>query len=347
MIRLLMDLFKHLGHLSPGPASRATLLFISLVLYSTSGYMYFELPENPALNWSDAFWWSIVTMTTVGYGDYFPATYWGRMLVGFPTMILGVGILGYILSLAASAILESKLQEVRGMKKIKTGGHIVICNFAKISKTLELIQELRRDKSTRDVEIAIIDNIIEELPPELQEAGITFVKGDPSRLSILEKGNVFESRGVVIQALIDDPVHSDNFNLKVALTIEKVAPTTRTVVECIDPENEEFFRRAGCDSIVCIAMLSGQMMVQELQDPGVGTVISELTSNTHGKQFYIMPLPTGYRNFQEVRTHLETLEMLLVGIRRKNENHLLPENNFHVQESDKAIVISAGRPAVP
>ena len=88
-----------------GQYTRAVILFLALVLYSATGYLYFELSGNPELTWGDAFWWSVVTMTTVGYGDFFPSTTLGRMLVGVPTMLMGIGILGYILSVTATAML--------------------------------------------------------------------------------------------------------------------------------------------------------------------------------------------------------------------------------------------------
>ena len=77
--------------------------------------MYFELDERPDFEWHNAIWWSFVTMTTVGYGDWAPITPNGQFLVGLPTMLVGVSVLGYILSLLASLILETKIKELKGM----------------------------------------------------------------------------------------------------------------------------------------------------------------------------------------------------------------------------------------
>lgn len=314
------------------------------MLYSTAGYMYFELPENPDLRWIDAFWWSIVTMTTVGYGDFFPVTMWGRVLVGFPTMLLGVGILGYMLSLVATTMLESKMLETKGMKNVILKNHIIICNFNSVEKTQQLIHEIRKDVSTQDAHVVIIDNKLDELPSELISEKIHFVKGDPSREATLDQANLKECRAVLIQADKNDVAGSDNTNLKTCLTIETIHPEAYTIVECISPENAIFFRRAKCDSVISIASLTGQMMIQELQDPGVNTIISELTSNAKGKQIYISKLKTQANNYRDVQDMYSDDEVILIGIRRDEENFVMPESGFPVRIGDQVILISDRRP---
>jgi voltage-gated potassium channel len=53
---------------------------------------------------SEALWWSLVTMTTVGYGDCYPVTGAGRLVAGC-TMIVGIGMLGTFFSLLGSSLL--------------------------------------------------------------------------------------------------------------------------------------------------------------------------------------------------------------------------------------------------
>jgi len=326
---------------------QTVLLFIALILYSATGYMYFELPENPDLQWADAFWWTIVTMTTVGYGDLFPTTLAGRVLVGFPTMLLGVGILGYMLSLVATAMLESKIMEAKGMKTVHCTDHIVICNFVSSEKTSELIHEFGKDSSTSDAEIVIIDARIEELPSDFVSETTHFVKGDPAREETLTRANIRESRAVIIQGDPGRPEQSDNTNLKIGLTIEHIDQSVHTIVECLAPENVIYFKRANCDSVVCIASLTGQMMVQELQDPGVATVVSELTSNAHGKQLYIQDIEMPCTDYAALTQRYAGDEAcLLLGIRRGSMNHLLPADSLSINEGDQAILIAAGRPEV-
>jgi voltage-gated potassium channel len=55
------------------------------------------------LTGGDALWWGFVTITTVGYGDFYPVTTLGRM-VGVAVMFAGVGIIGALASILASLL---------------------------------------------------------------------------------------------------------------------------------------------------------------------------------------------------------------------------------------------------
>jgi voltage-gated potassium channel len=345
VIRFLMFLFQRMGRVARVPqVLRVCLIFSLVLLYATVGYYYFEHRVNPDIGWGDSLWWSIVTMTTVGYGDLYPVTQAGRFLVGFPTMLLGVSILGYVLSVVATAMIESKIKEMKGMNEIEWTNHIVICNFAGLEKTQKLIHEIHSDDSMADAHVVIVDDRLEELPAELQQELVHFVKGSPMREAILGKANLLAAKAVIIQA---DPLNADNtdnMSLRIALTIDHLRPDIFCCVECLDPENVVFFERARCNSVVCIASLSGQMVVQDLQDPGVSAVVSELTSNKQGKQFYIAPLNTKYPDFSAAKSYYDSVSALLLGIRRNGENILLPELAFKLEPGDQAVLIGAKRP---
>ena len=152
------------------------VFFASVFCYASTGFMYFELDERPDFEWHNAIWWSFVTMTTVGYGDWAPITPNGQFLVGLPTMLVGVSVLGYILSLLASLILETKIKELKGMTKINQSGHIIISRFNTLVSTLKIVDEIRMDLSTANTHVVIIDEDLEELPTELHENNVSFSK---------------------------------------------------------------------------------------------------------------------------------------------------------------------------
>lgn len=345
MIQVLMHLFRRFSRESFRKAFGVVLFFLSLLAYATTGFMYFEVQVNPELTWPDAAWWAIVTMTTVGYGDFFPVTQGGRLFVGLPTMLLGVSLLGYLLSLLAMVIMEHKFKELRGGAKMQFSGHVILCHYNSPEATLELVKELRADVITSNAPVVLIDEELSELPEELRKENVHFVKGNPAKEAILEQANYRECKYLLMQADHRDLAHSDAKNLTVALTIERLASEIHTVVHCMDPENIEFFKRAKVDGVICPAALSRQLMVQELQDPGTHSVIFELTSNLNGKQFYVVNPPPGVKTIGEARGHFANRQSLLLGVRRNGEAHLLPEDDNPIQADEQLILIAAARPA--
>jgi len=231
------------------------------------------------------------------------------------------------------------------MKDIEESGHVIICHFTGVDALLKVAAEVRRDASTENAHIIVVDEHLDELPGDCQDSRTHFVRGDPASDKVLEQANIAEARAIIILADPTDPQNSDNRNLRIALTIDSVFPETYTVVECMKPDNDVFFRRANCDSVVCLASLTGQMLVQELQDPGVGDIVAELTSNRHGKQFYIVDIPEDCSRYQQLRERFAAERALVLGVRRQEDNHLMPGADFAVEAGDKAILVAAGRPA--
>ena len=89
---------------SPGRA--CVYLLLSTVIV---GGAAFSLAEDKG-SWIDGMWWAIVTLTTVGYGDYSPATVAGRWVAVF-VMAGGIGTVAILTGILADAIREAKIHD--------------------------------------------------------------------------------------------------------------------------------------------------------------------------------------------------------------------------------------------
>lgn len=89
-------------------AAALIMVLLALVVLTTATVAVLEfeseVPEANIRSAGDAFWWSIVTMATVGYGDFSPVTGWGRV-AAVALMTVGVGIFGVLASFLANLFL--------------------------------------------------------------------------------------------------------------------------------------------------------------------------------------------------------------------------------------------------
>jgi voltage-gated potassium channel len=106
-----------------------------LVTFASIGILICEQPE-PAANIKtaeDAVWWSVATITTVGYGDKYPVTAEGRVLA-MMLMVCGAGMFGLVSGLVASSFI--------GIKKDKGDGQTEI--IERLKKLEEKIDDMNR-----------------------------------------------------------------------------------------------------------------------------------------------------------------------------------------------------------
>lgn len=329
---------------SPPPFARVLVLLVAVLAYGSTGFVYFELEKKPDLTWFDGLWWSIVTVTTVGYGDYFPTTPGGRFLVAAPLMVFGIGLLGYVISLATSTLVESRTKELKGMSKITHTGHVVIFNFQSLDKVERLVDELREEgDADAQQEIVLVDEDLTELPPELEKRHVRFVKGNPSRDETLERANIDKASHAIVLSKKQGDSHSDALNLSITLAIEARTRSVRTTVECVEVAAQELLRKAGCDSIVCLARFDAHFLGNEVFQPGMQTVIDDLMSANVGQQLQLSPVPSSVATFGDVVTLCKKKGHVPIGLLRDHTSMLNPGGDVKVQTTDKVISIGGAQ----
>jgi voltage-gated potassium channel len=291
----------------------------------------------------DAFWWSFVTITTVGYGDITPSTIGGR-IIGVVVMVFGIGILGMFTATIASAFVDTKLREGKGVKGVKVKNHFIICGWS--YKAKEIIAELRADKKVHNRPIVIVADIPEK---PLEDENTFFLHGEVD-VDIMQKANLREAS--VVMVLTDENLDSYSRDAKVVLntlTIRKLNPNVYICVEISDTRNMQHGELAGADEIIVIGELSGNLLVQAALDHGITKIITELVSNRYGNELYKVKPPESFVGMQ----FIEVLKLLkkeynaiIVAIESGKDNKLVanPPIEYTIQPGDDLVLIAHERP---
>ncbi|KHK98844.1 ion transporter [Microbacterium mangrovi] len=106
--------------------------------------------HGPIQNLGDALWWAFVTITTVGYGDYFPVTFEGRM-VAVGLMIGGIALIGIVTATLASWIVEKVSAEAKTAAATQQQVEDLRTEVAELK---DLLRESLTSKQTRESDIA-------------------------------------------------------------------------------------------------------------------------------------------------------------------------------------------------
>ena len=314
-------------------------IVLLVTLAGSFGYIYFE--ED--IHFPDALWWSIVTLTTVGYGDISPETTGGR-IVGITIMIAGIGFLGILTANIASILVERRFLKNKGMKGTHVKDHIVICgwNF----RGHKIVEELRADPKCKATALVILADIPEK---PMDDPELYFINGEVEP-DTLKKANIDRAQAVIV--LSDDKLDAYAKDAKTVLntlTIESVNPDVYTCVELMDEKNVQHCQRAHADEIIVVGELSTNLLVQAALDHGITRMISELVSKRFGEDLYKVKLPPRLagRTFFEVMCELkESHEVLCIGIEDKTGKKFTanPTKNYLFDEEDRLIVVAAERP---
>ncbi|HWQ61069.1 MAG TPA: potassium channel protein [Negativicutes bacterium] len=239
--------------------------FLAILAAGTVGYIVLE-----GLSPFDAFYMTVVTVATVGYGDIVPHTAGGRVF----TMILivtGVGMTYYSLTYLFSLMVEGQLKNFmgrRGMnRKIASmRDHIIVCGAGRVGSNV-----VKRLEHEAGEFVVIEDN--QAVFEQLVEAKVTAVHGDATRDEVLLAAGVERAKGVI------STLSHDADNVYVTLTAKSLNPGITVVARAERPEAEEKLRRAGADTVIFPSVMGGRQMVSAITRPVIMDFVENVFYN--------------------------------------------------------------------
>ncbi len=227
-----------------------------------------------------ALWWSIVTTTTVGYGDLYPSTNAGKVIAVILPMFMGIGLGAAFITHIASSLIERRDKKMHGEKPYTGSGHIVIAGLT--AETGQLINEILNDDAGDERDIVLIADANRHPFSEFET--VFFIKGRPDGLDALKKAGISNASRVAIHTGSDEETL---FALVNALKLKN--ETCEVTVRCISSQSLDTFSSVPGDFQI-IMQMTAEMMVQAMQDK-VHLPLQILLKNNEAEEIYYLPVP--------------------------------------------------------
>jgi len=273
------------------------LFTVAVILGSAVGVLYFERGQGDSniLNFWDGVWWAVVTMGTVGYGDKYPVSTGGRV-VGFFLIFFGVGLMSLFTATIASAFVEKKIKEEKGLEGIKEKGHIVICGWNE--HTEEVLQALINYGTVADTSVVLINELsvdeMDTLKLKYGRQGFRFLRGNYVHEDVLLRANITKAHFALIMADTTGSHTQDRADERTTLAIlaiKSLAPSVKTVAELLNGENRPHLRRAGVDEIIVRGEHVGALLASAVSNPGIPRLFSQILSPTESHKLWRTSIP--------------------------------------------------------
>ncbi|HQO03508.1 MAG TPA: ion channel [Spirochaetota bacterium] len=265
---------------------RLVISFILVVSVFGIAVYYIERnnPETLIRSMADGIWWGIVTITTVGYGDKYPVTWAGRV-VGIIIMGSGVILTVIISGTIASILVERKMREGKGLKKIELTDHFVICGWNDTSERILRDFQALANKLKEKICVVLVNELDIDTLNELQftysskNFEIDFMRGNFTHEQVLEKANVKKAQSVTIMA--DESgnnsrQNADERSVLAAYSISNLSPNTEISVELMNQNNEQYLKRINVRTIIIHGQFNSFMLVNAALFPGVPQAAREM-----------------------------------------------------------------------
>lgn len=245
--------FKILTKLPAKYIGSGLIIIVLLFIYGILGSIYI-MDLNPV----DAVYYSVITMATVGYGDYIPTT--GIQKLFATTLALGgVALLAYVFNLLLTNFQEKMIEYSKGARKLKAievmEDYYIICGFGRVGKVVF-------DQLTQRNQNVIIIDKDQEVCDSIEEGeNVVVINDDAIEDDLVAKLAGGNCRSVII--CTGDDVN----NLFIVMTIRETNPDAWIVTRASKLENIKRLRKAGADKIVSPEIIGGEDLYYESARP--------------------------------------------------------------------------------
>lgn len=313
-----------------------TLLFLLVFVVFTGGIAIYVLEEthNPRINHLfDALYWSLVTISTVGYGDISPVTHGGRV-ISMMIIVFGIAMISFATSVIVSAFSEklNELKEERVVEEVnKSKEFLIICGYGQMTKMFF------RQSEAKQYNYIILDKD----PARVREAvhdGYDAIVDDASRHTTLSR---FNTDGAQVTVLCMS--HDDVENIYITLNAKSVNPRIRVIARAGSEAIVNKYKRAGVDHILLPNEAASTMMSVAILRPTMYKAIHAIFT---GQNVALLDEVKVYEHssFRGQRVggiDFRSYKLLLIGVYKAEGERFLfnPDDDLLLEKGDILLVM--------
>ena len=308
------------------------IVFIVLILVGISGYMIIE-------GWGlfDAIYMTIITLSSVGYGEVHETGLGGRIFT-IILIIIGVFILAYIVGLVAEIFLEGEIRSILGRKKLdrkiqSLKDHYIICGYGRIGRTICNVL------TQRSIPLIVIEKE-EQARQELEQDKILYIDRDATHEESLIDAGVRRAKGLV------SVVSSDPENVYITLTARGLNPELFILSRAEYSATKAKLLQAGANKVVLPYSIGARRMAQAIIRPAVSDFI-ELAMHESSFELAIEEIVVGnnspFANLTLIESKIrKELDIIVIGIKKKDDRTLFnPSSQTTIHPGDLLIAMGS------
>jgi voltage-gated potassium channel len=308
----------------------AIVLIIALILTGVAGYYWLEgIPPV------DGLYMTIITLSTVGFGEVVPLSSAGRMFT-IALIVTGVGVGAWTIESAVEVLLGDQFwysvgrrrmeREIRGLQ-----GHFIVCGYGRMGQ--QTVAEFQR----RGVPFVVVESS-PEIVQELIEQDVNVVEGDATLDETLLLAGIERARGLI--AAVD----TDADNVLTVLSAKELNPGGFVVARAALEESESKLYRAGADRVVTPYTIGGRRIALAVLRPTV-TEFLNMVVYSEEQHTEMAELPVGPESHLADKTIRETelrsrWGATVIGVKKTSGEMIIsPTADHRIQVGDIVLVV--------
>jgi voltage-gated potassium channel len=334
-------------------ATVAGLIFLFAVMIGfvmeTKSPMFDGQGKGIIVRLIDSLYFTVVTMSTVGYGDLSPRTPIGRLFDIF-IIFSGVVTISLLTATIASVFVERKIKEGRGLVDLSSlKEHTIICGWKKnMDRTLDDIFSLNKNLKAKC--IVIIANIpadtidlFKQQNPKFKD--INFLRGEYFNEHVLMLANIKNAENVFILADESENASTsevDSKTVMTAMTISTMARNVHICAEILDPKFDTYLHKAHVAEIIYPTQYGRLMLAHSTASVGVVEVINDLLNLGTPNNISTRRIPDAYigKQYSELKAFFAADNSVIIIGLLENVGSFFERKQEAIREAQKTPDIS-------
>ena len=309
---------------------RALIMLGLVLLIGTAGYVVIE-------GWQilDAIYMTVITITTVGYGEVRTVSPTGRVFT-LALICMGMGIIAYTLGMVAQVMVEFQVRSILGRRKLglkikSIKNHYILCGYGRIGRIIS--QELKASR----IPLLVIDSNPDS-KQGLEQQDIPYIIDDATSEDVLIEAGIERAKGLISVVL------SDADNLFITMTARGLNPGLFILARAEEEQSHKKLLRAGANRVVLPYLIGGQKMAHTITKPAV-TDFLELTIHDKNIELEMGEVLVKDRSRLKGVTLADSgirqeMNVIIVAIRKENgEMAFNPSSETRIETGDTLIAL--------